>query len=208
MVKSFSRGLVVWMVAAVCLGNFVGKLRAEDKEKSTPLANASPKTDKAEGKKNKKEAKEHDPNAPSPTPKPKHQKGQIAFPLAPGDSANVLKIPETDLKGQLLSQIMAAKATRIDNEHVQMEGMNIDLYHPDGKEDFHVILPTSMFNLQTRIITSDQPVTVRTQDFELTGERMEFNTEDRTGKLLGKVRMLIHNLKQLADPSELTPKSE
>ena len=132
----------------------------------------------------------------------------IQFPLGVGDPANRIKIPETDQGGRLLSQLLAARATRVDNEHVQMSEMNLDLYHPDGKEDFHIIMPTSTFNLQTRIISSEEPVTVQTQDFELTGEKMEFNTVDRTGKLMGKVRMLIHNLKQVAGGPNPEPKPE
>ena len=132
----------------------------------------------------------------------------IQFPLGVGDPANRIKIPETDQGGRLLSQLMAARATRVDNEHVQMSEMNLDLYHPDGKEDFHIIMPTSIFNLQTRIISSEDPITVRTQDFELTGEKMEFNTVDRTGKLMGKVRMIIHNLNQVVDGPKPDPKPE
>ncbi len=81
----------------------------------------------------------------------------------------------------------------------------IHLNHPDGSEDFHVQLPDSIFNLKTNIITSDHPVTVRTADFELTGERMEFNTVDRTGELKGIVHMVIHNFKQVAGVVPTTP---
>ena len=139
---------------------------------------------------------------PSATPKPPKE---ILFPLPNGEKANNVKIPEIGLLGQLLSQMDAAQMTRIDNEHVQMHQLKIDLYHPDGKEDFHITMPSSVFDLKTHIITSTEPVTVKTDDFELTGERMEFNTVDRTGKLLGHVSMHIHNLKQVAAPPDATP---
>ena len=117
-----------------------------------------------------------------------------------GETGKELNIPEYSVVGQLLSQIKTFTAKRLTNELIQMNEMKMDLYHPDGKEDFHIILPTSVFNLETHIITSDAPVTVQTQDFELTGDRMEFNTVDRTGQLLGHVHMSIHNLKQVAGP--------
>jgi lipopolysaccharide export system protein LptC len=69
-------------------------------------------------------------------------------------------------------------------------------------------MPASVFNLKTHIITSEDPVVVRTQDFELTGEKMEFNTVDRTGRLLGKVRMVVHNLKQVTAQPEPSPAQE
>lgn len=129
---------------------------------------------------------------------------EIPFPLPINEIARAVKIPQTGLAGELVSQLMAAKIKRIDADHVEMESMNIDLYQPDGKSDFHIVVPTSVFNLKTRIIRSDNPVTIRTQDFELTGERMEFDTVERTGKLMGKVQMRIHNLKQVAGQSDET----
>ena len=167
---------------------------------NTPPPNAVASLTPA-GKSVKKAKPPRDPNAPPKLPKVKKIK-PIPFPLPLGESGKVLTIPETSVTGQLLSQIMALKATRISNELVQMHEMKMDLYHPDGKEDFHIILPTSVFNLETHIITSDAPVTVQTQDFELTGDRMEFNTVDRTGQLMGNVHMVIHNLKQVAGPQQ------
>ena len=189
------------MVAAmVLLGVVYAPLRGQEAGGSASPAKGEKRTasippeDARLGKKLKKAL---DSGTAKPTPGVKKPK-PIQFPLGVSDSAKKLKIPETDRAGALLSLLMAAKATRVDDEHVQMSEMNLDLYHPDGKEDFHIIMPTSIFNLRTRIISSEDPVTVRTQDFELTGEKMEFNTVERTGKLMGKVRMLVHNLKQVA----------
>ena len=152
----------------------------------TPEATATPPPPAPRGKgKNSK---------PPKVAKPK----EFAFPLPTGESANTFKLPQMGMAGELLSQLMSAKITRLDNEHVEMHETKIDLYHPDGKEDFHVVLPDSIFNLKTQIIASDHPVTVRTDDFELTGERMQFNTVDRTGELQGHVHMVIHNFKQVA----------
>ncbi len=126
------------------------------------------------------------------------QPKEIPFPLPVGTSGHGIKIPQMDVAGQLLQMVRSTKITRLDNEHVEMHETNIDLFHPDGKEDFHVVLPDSILNLKTQIITSDHPVTVRTEDFELTGERMQFNTVDRTGELQGHVHMVIRNFKQVA----------
>ena len=203
------RGILACVAAALLCGGAPTALRgqvageAASPPADRPAASVAPENARL-GKKLKKALDSDDSR---PTPGAKKLK-EIPFPLSPGDDANRLKIPEMSTGGNLLSQLMAAKATRLDNEHVQMHEMNLDLYHPDGKEDFHIIMPTSVFNLHTRVITSDDPVTVRTQDFELTGEKMEFNTVDRTGKLIGKVRMLIHNLKQVAGQSDSSPKPE
>lgn len=144
---------------------------------------------------------------PDATPKPARVKGpkEIAFPLPIGDSGKDIKIPQLGVAGEILQQLLAVKMTHLDNEHVEMHEAKIDLFHPDGKEDFHVVLPDSILNLKTQIITSDHPVTVRTADFELTGERMEFNTVDRTGELQGHVHMVIRNFKQVAGVTPAVP---
>ena len=176
----------------------------------SPVQTAPTDAGSGGGRANKKTKAAPVPTAPAVTPlTPGGKKIKpITLPLIKDEPALGLRIPELSPAGQLLSQLMAAKATRIDDEHVQMQEMKIDLYHPDGKEDFHVTMPTSIFNLTTRIITSEDPVVVQTQDFELTGEKMEFNTVERTGKLIGKVRMIIHNLKQVAGGPDPTPKPE
>ncbi len=141
---------------------------------------------------------------PTGTPKVKAPK-EFPFPLPIHEDANNARIPELNQLGNILSVINSAKMTRIDNEHVLMHEVRYDLNKPDGKQDFHITIPTSVFDLKTHVITSNDPVTVKADDFELTGERMEFNTVDRTGKLLGHVTMHIHNLKQVAAVPDATP---
>lgn len=166
-----------------------------------PTATASPGASVKPGKKPKPP---RDPNAPPRPPKVKKAK-DIPFPLPIGNSALDAIFPENSVTGALLMKLMALKVTRISNELVQMEQSNLDFKQSDGKEDFHVELPKSILNLKTNMVNSDDPVTIRTQDFELTGEKMEFNTVDRTGKLIGRVHMVIHNLKQVAGPTQPTP---
>lgn len=148
--------------------------------------------------------------SPSPGgPKGKEKDGaSIPLPFAPGRAAANVRIPDLDVTGKILSLLMAEKATRLDEDRVKFEGLNLDFNKPDGKEDFRVVMPASVLNLKTHIISSDDPVTVHTQDFELTGERMEFNTVEREGRLSGNVRMVIHNLKQLASSQDPAQKTE
>ena len=156
----------------------------------------------APAKSGKRPRRPRDPNA---APKPPRRPKEIPFPLPINEDAVDLVLPENSSTGTLLMNLMTVKARRISDNLVQMNETHVDVNHPDGTEDFHIDLPTSVFDLKTHIISSEQPVTVRTKDFELTGERMEFNTVDRTGKLLGQVHMHIHNFKQLAGPPQTSP---
>lgn len=168
---------------------------AQDNATPAPLASASPAAKPAKPPK-PPHAKPENPNRPLSK--------EIPFPLPINEIARLVKIPQTNLEGELLSQLAAVKIKRIDEDHVEMESMNIDLFQADGKSDFHIVVPTSVFNLKTKIIHSENPVSVHTQDFDLTGEKMEFDTVERTGKLMGKVQMRVHNLKQVAGQSDET----
>lgn len=151
--------------------------------------------------KGKKGKPPKNPNDPTPTPKQRKAK-EIPFPVPKGRSAFGAKIPSYDAMGKLLSMIDSAKMTHIDDEHVQMDGMKFDMNEADGKDEYHVEMPTCVLNLKTNILTSDQPVVIRTKDFELTGEKAVFNTVEQTGELQGHVHMIIHNLKQVATPGQ------
>ena len=139
-----------------------------------------------DGKGNGKKKRNPDGSVASPTPTGTKSDGSIPLPLLVGKSANQLRIPDMDTTGKLLSQLLAQKATRLDDDRVKLEGMHMDFNQPDGKQDFHIVMPASILNLKTHFITSDDPVTVRTQEFELTGEKMEFNTLERGGQADGQ----------------------
>ncbi len=197
--RKFLMGLVAvgWLLAPLPrVGRAADPLAAE---------NASPTPARGDGRKKKS----RDGNAPTASPAAsKGSGGSIPLPIAPGKIANNLRLPDMDATGKLLSQLLSDKATRLDEDRVKLEGMRMDFNKPDGKQDFHVVMPASILNLKTHIITSDDPVTVRTQDFELTGEKMEFNTLEREGRLVGSVHMVIHNLKQVAGGDESAQKTE
>ena len=177
------------------------------------LATAAPGADNATpaatGKGGGKKKKNRDDASASSSPAAdKAKDGTIQLPLPVGKNGLNVKIPDTDAAGKLLSLLMAQKATRLDDDRVKMESMHMDFNQADGKGSFHIVMPACILNLKTHLVTSDDPVTISTQDFELTGEKMEFNTLEREGRLVGSVRMVIHNLKELAGPKEAAEKSE
>ncbi len=156
----------------------------------------------------KKRKKGDNAASPAPSASPGKGEGTFQIPLPPGKPGLNVRVPDTDAAGKLLSLLMAQKATRLDDDRVKLEGTHFDFNQPDGKQDFHIVMPASILNLKTHMVTSDDPVEISTQEFALTGEKMEFNTLEREGRLIGSVRMVIHNLKQLAAPKDPGGKSE
>ena len=150
--------------------------------------------------------------SPSPSSNASHETDEgpahpltVQLPLIVGMPSKILRLPEYGSTGQLLSFLKAATVKRLDENHLQMDSMVIDLYKPDGRLDFSIDLPTSSFNTKTRIIASVDPVKITSPEFVLTGERLKFDTYTREGQLLGHVTMKIFNMKGGSAIGEKTP---
>lgn len=189
--------LLKWFVGVLTVASVAVSLAVSLSAQTAPDASPVAKAKDASGKKPKAPRKDTgDSSLPPKTRKAK----EIPYPVPMGFPSHDIKIPSYDNLGKVLSTVAAAKATRIDNEHVQMEGMVFDLNQTGDKDSYHVEMPTCVLNLKTNVVTSEQPVVIRTKDFELTGEKVQFDTVERSGELRGRVHMRIFNLKQVATP--------
>lgn len=115
----------------------------------------------------------------------------LNLPLVIGEPATGVRIPQYGDLGQLLSLLNSMSIKRLDESRLELQGTELDLNKPDGKTDFRIRLPKAIFDTRTRVLTSLEPVSVSTADFELQGERMEFDTGARRGRLTGWVYMKI-----------------
>ena len=207
--RKFLAGLAVvaWLALVPDGGSAQPEPGVAPDDAPPPLGVATPTSPPAtpnEAPKGRKGKGARNPNDSTSTPKKRTAK-EIPFPVPIHRSAFKARIPSYDAMGKLLSVIDSAKMTHIDNEHVQMDGMKFVMNEANDKDDSHVEMPTCVLDLKTNIITSDHPVVIRTKDFELTGDRVQFNTVEQTGELQGHVHMLIHNLKQVATPGQPAP---
>jgi lipopolysaccharide assembly outer membrane protein LptD (OstA) len=57
--------------------------------------------------------------------------------------------------------------------------------------DLTIEMSESIFNLKNRILSSKERTTVTRADFNIVGDSVEFDTNTRTGKLTGNVKMVI-----------------
>ncbi len=194
----------VWAILAGCAAASLAVLSAQTDDKAAKSDSTPPLASPAATPKVKAHKQPKGPGDATPPPKIRKPK-EIPFPLPIGQTAHGMKVPSYDQVGRLLSQLEGAQATRLDDQHVKWDGMIFNTNGPDGKEEYRVEMPTCIFDLKTNIVTSDQPVVIRTKDFELTGDRMQFDTVERTGELQGHIHMRIHNLKQVALPGDSTP---
>lgn len=129
-----------------------------------------------------------DPTAPKP-------RAKLSLPLPKGQDSIGVTIPYNDNTGRKTMNFRIGVATRTDDDHVKMTKLVIETFNDEtGAKEITIEMPTSALDLNTRIITGHDGVTIKRSDFEITGKNMEFNTETKQGRLAGDVRMVIHNL--------------
>ena len=87
-----------------------------------------------------------------------------------------------------------------------MQETQVQTFQEDGSPEMDIALPVSSFNLTTRVISTRQRVVITREDFELTGNTMEFNTETRTETKERRTRLLREELYNVTlDDLEINP---
>lgn len=127
---------------------------------------------------------------PSPSPAPEKPEPEFNIPVPEGMPVRGIKIPHRNEDGELLMVFEAEVAQRIDENRIEMENLRIDAFDDDGEKVF-IELPHSIFNVETRILQGDKNALIKREDFEITGDSVEFNTRTRNGIVRGNVKMTI-----------------
>jgi hypothetical protein len=112
------------------------------------------------------------------------------LPVPVGMPVNGIKVPQYSEDGRRLMLFEAAIAKKIDEKRVEMESLKLEALDGEGRKIF-VELPQAVFNLDSRILTGDNSAKISREDFEITGDSIEFNTKTRFGTLRGNVKMVI-----------------
>src|SRR5262245_3851856 len=122
------------------------------------------------------------------------------IPLPIGHEAKGLVLPDFDGEGRLRGKFEAGTAHRIDQEHVGFKHLKITTYTPESQPDLKIDMSTSVLDLKTRILSSQERTTIQRSDFNIVGDSVQFDTNTKTGRLIGNVKMVI------TDKSHLTAK--
>jgi lipopolysaccharide assembly outer membrane protein LptD (OstA) len=124
------------------------------------------------------------------------------IPLPIGHEAKGLVLPDFDANGHLRGRFEAGTAHRIDQEHVGFQHLKITTYTPQSEPDLQINMNTSVLDLKTRVLSSKERTTIQRADFNITGDSVQFDTNSKTGRLIGNVKMVI------TDKSHLTAKPD
>ena len=137
--------------------------------------------------------------AASPSASPGEQ-SLTNIPLPIGHEAKGLVLPDFDANGHLRGRIEAGTAHRIDEEHIGFQNLKITTYTPGNQTDLRIDMNTSVLDLKTRVLSSQERTTIQRADFNIVGDSVQFDTNSRTARLIGNVKMVI------TDKSHLTAK--
>src|SRR6266404_8576088 len=151
-----------------------------------PYASAQSK-----GRKGKPRAKAGPSSSPS-------EQSLTNIPLPIGHEAKGLVLPDFDAEGHLRGKFEAGTARRIDDGHVRFQHLKITTYTPESRPDLQIDMSTSVLDLKTRILSSQQRTTIQRTDFNIAGDSVQFDTNTKTGRLIGNVKMVITDRSHLA----------
>jgi lipopolysaccharide assembly outer membrane protein LptD (OstA) len=112
------------------------------------------------------------------------------LPVPVGMPVNGIKVPQYAEDGRRLLLFEAAVAKKVNEQRVEMETLKLEALDSEGQKIF-VELPQAVFNLESRILTGENSAKISREDFEITGDSIEFNTKTRFGILRGNVKMVI-----------------
>ena len=128
--------------------------------------------------------------APATADKKTKESGEFEIPVPKGMPVHGIKVPHRDENGRLVMVLEAEVANKLDDNHIEMTNLKIDAFDEDGKK-IYIELPRSIFNLDTRVLVGEIHALIRREDFEITGDSLEFNMKTRQGTVRGHIKMTI-----------------
>jgi hypothetical protein len=168
----------------------------------TLLASGGPALAENPKAKNKAPKKKKGGSSASASASPGEQ-NLTSIPLPVGHEAKGLTLPDFDSEGHMRGKFIATTARRMDEEHIQFQDLKITTFTPENQVDLQIDMQTSVFDLKTRILSSQERATVKRADFNIVGDAIEFDTNTRTGRMIGNVKMIITSQSKLIQqPSE------
>src|SRR6266436_6628985 len=137
----------------------------------------------------------------TPTASPGEQ-SLTNIPLPIGHEAKGLVLPDFDGEGHLRGKFEAGTAHRVDQEHIGFDHLKITTYTPEDQPDLKIDMSTSVLDLKTRILSSKERTRIQRADFNIAGDSVQFDTNSKTARLIGNVKMVITDKSHLtATPS-------
>lgn len=117
-------------------------------------------------------------------------------------------IPSFDATGRRTSLITADAIRRIDDERLYAEGLVVQMYNLDPKNNLRLDLHTAFYHMTGGILRSTERSRVTRSDFEVEGDSLVFDTTKSQGRMTGNIRMVIFDTRTLSGEETHPPAPE
>jgi lipopolysaccharide export system protein LptC len=126
----------------------------------------------------------------------------IEIPVAIGQSVRGIRLPHYDKGGDKLSlRLNADSAERASETKFSFQGLRIEIFDESAdKPAMEVVLDRAVFDRDTNLLTSENRAVIRGETFQITGSRLEFDSNTRSSRILGPVSMTISQMEEAAAP--------
>lgn len=116
------------------------------------------------------------------------------LPVPIGHDVKGLRLPVRNDEGKIEMQFDMESARRLDDQNVEMHTVTIQTYNQQTlKPDAKIELVASTMNLDTEVISTNEPVRITRDDFFLTADGGQFNSKTRQGTVFGNIHLVIYN---------------
>lgn len=107
-------------------------------------------------------------------------------------------IPSFDANGRRTSLITASAIRRIDDERLYAEGLVVEMFNTDPKNNVRLDLHTAFYHMTGGILRSTERSRVTRADFQVEGDSLVFDTTKNQGRMTGNIRMVIFDTSTLS----------
>lgn len=105
--------------------------------------------------------------------------------------------------GRPNSLMRAGSMTRLDEDNMAIEKMDIRMFGPTKDRDVRVQLKTATYHMPSATLSSEQRSRISREDFQMEGDSMVFDTKSQQGKMTGNVRMVIFDTENFTNGDAL-----
>lgn len=117
-------------------------------------------------------------------------------------------IPSFDATGRRSSLITADAIRRIDDERLYAEGLVVQMFNIDPKNNLRLDLHTAFYHMKGSILRSTERSRVTRADFQVEGDSLVFDTTKSQGRMTGNIRMVIFDTRTLSGEETSPPAVE
>ena len=111
-----------------------------------------------------------------------------------------VRMPRFKENNELNSLLHSESVIRESDELLQLDNMTVVMFKPDRSMSLRVKTKKGVFNYEKKVMKSRDKTFIESPQFDMEGDRLEFNTETQNGTLNGNVTMVIYNVEKAAAP--------